>query len=95
MSIRKLLVAVLAATQVGCASLYTTFVEPGGGGIVYGGTRLNCRIIGSAVTGGDIPCGLRNCDQTKVWLLVPLALPDVILSAATDTLMLPVTLSKE
>ena len=88
----RLSILVLAASLGlgGCASVYSVAVGPEPNDI-YGGVRLDARIIGAAATNGRVACGLPNCDEPNVWLLTSGAVCDLPLSLIVDTLLLPYT----
>lgn len=75
----------------GCASVYSVAVDPSRNDI-YGGVRLDGRLIGAAASNGSVHCGLQNCDAPRVWMLAGGALCDLPLSIIGDTLLLPYTL---
>lgn len=74
----------------GCATVYSVAVSPDRND-VYGGVRLDSRILGAAATNGDVDCGLADCSEPRVWLLASGALCDLPLSLIGDTLLLPYT----
>ena len=73
-----------------CASVYSVTVDPARND-VYGGVRLDGRIIGAAATNGSVACGLPNCEAPRVWMLAGGAVCDLPLSLIGDTLLLPYT----
>lgn len=87
--IASLLLCALGAT--GCASVYSVTHGPEHND-VFGGVRLDGRIIGAAVTDGRVHCGLENCEQGTVWWLSGPALGDLPFSLVLDTVLLPYTL---
>lgn len=78
--------------QCGCASVYSVAVNPSRNDI-YGGVRLDGRLIGAAATNGNIQCGLQDCAAPRVWMLASGAVCDLPLSFIGDTLLLPYTLA--
>ena len=84
---RALLIVLSALLSAGCASIYSVTHQND----VYGGVRLDGRILGAAVTNGNVHCGLENCNQTNVWFMSWGAVCDLPLSFVTDTLLLPYT----
>lgn len=86
----NILALVTSLGLCGCASIYSVAVGPDPNDI-YGGVRLDARIIGAAATNGNVGCGLPDCDEPKVWLLASGAVCDLPLSLIVDTLLLPYT----
>ena len=93
MRLMRTLAAAFALCLTGCASLYDVTVDSTANN-VYGGVRLDSKIIASAATDGNADCGLRKCDRYTVWGLGIPAVLDFPLSLAGDTLLLPYTLTK-
>ena len=78
-----------AALLGGCASLYTVSSYPPP---IYGGVRLDSRVIGSAWSRGAMTCGLPYCSGNNVFLYYPGAATDLPFSLVGDTALLPYTL---
>lgn len=78
-----------AALLSGCASLYTLGSYPPP---IYGGVRLDSRVIGSAWSGGAVTCGLPYCSGNNVYWYYPGAATDLPFSLVGDTALLPYTL---
>lgn len=88
---RLIVAACLTFGLSGCASIYSVAVSPERNDI-YGGVRLDARIISAAATDGRVTCGLDNCKEQNVWFLTSGAVCDLPLSLIADTLLLPYTI---